>query len=859
MAIEIDTGASRLGDECPLAPGERDRFLLRRGIQLNIAVPEGWGQGYPDNVPTRTLKLLDKALANERTRNGSANAEEASELKASELSERILLFPNAPIITTHNAPPHAYEIPDRWPNYHTMRALARKEKWEEIAVKGAKHIFLLHNGLSETEDMAFHYLLANWILEERKDAVCIIRPLPGHLTRYPFHGPLSERPLDEYLRDPASVFRQFLRYMVETRWLLSALVPRSTYRVMTGCPLLLDSDVKRGSSREGSFALAEEITKQGNEMLAESGPRSVDSNVNVRISSSGELEAPIVCRSIESLRKLVGWRPLEAAERPEGTGFDSPAIHVVGYSMGGFFAQSVFCTWPFAVASCSNLFAGGALRDLAPTAFAHPEEWQSVLHGLRSELDEARIEEFHTPEPCETGSGTQVLGIEQAVFDYVSRVFGDVFLQGDYGSYSTRLEEFSRRLLFILGGDDPIVRTRKVLDAAPPGGITLHQIGDLSHFASSHTKQPIEKEQRDFWLPEACKTIGRFGERAAELLQKIHNKHWDEQQPQSEREADRPPKRVPRKRATDGALTNAAFEYELDQMVDMIYKSRGRLFIARNQIPTVFLERREFPYHGAAMHHSADRIGAYVDKLARRADLLAEKSDRFTLLIPSGYAKDAVLDANDEDDQCGGRTRAAREKVRRARERARLAKSEVAIRDWRGKGLELGVWPGFVNTWCNDGAVRLVELGEYDVKGLKKIGRAWTRGHEKGANAHKSISVTMLPDVWIALDEHAGETLLGVKSGAKRGKVEKRMLRLACNLANSQEEHAKCRVKKGTIHEAMHEALAVGSIRAIKVSAAELNPRYRGRLVDAVSGGERKMTELLIHWAIAYAASSRVA
>jgi hypothetical protein len=496
------------------------------------------------------------------------------------------------------------------------------------------------------------------------------------------------------------------------------------------------------------------------------------------------------------------------------------------------------------------LFAGGALRNLAPTAFAHPEEWQSVLHGLRSELDQARIDNFHTPEPCASGSGTCVLGVEREAFDYIDRVFRDVFLQDDYGSYSTRLEEFSRRLLFILGGDDPIVRTRNVLDAAPPGGITMQQIGDVSHFPSNHTRQPVEKEQRDFWLPEACGTIGRFAERAAYLLQKTHHEHWGfPMPPDSVRgalAAKKGKKKSARaKRSPDRALTNAAFEDELDLMVNMHMERGGWLFIARNQIPTVFLDAAEFPFHGAAMHHSEDNIGIYVESLRNRAKRLHSATDRLTLLIPASY----------------GGTGAAGSIGERAKERARLAKSEVAIRYWPSeKATEQEVpsggedeWARFAEDWCEEGSVRLVKSREYQAAELGAIGKAWMEGH-KSSDLNETISLTMLPDVWIAVSEDAGTKLLEVTRDAERDVVEGAMVTLACELAREPVE------RKGhvTAHSRLQDALTAGSIRAVKVSAAELNPRFRGRLIEAAAGGERKMTDLLIHWAMAYQASDRV-
>lgn len=788
----------RRDKSCNLLPEERDRHLFKDGAWPNMeGLEQKWELSADESYLSRTLLVTDPSNGTE-----------------TEAHEAMVRFPSAPVYGTHRPPSQRYEIAEEWPNYHTMRVVTR----EDLSASQAKQVFLLHNGLNETKDMGFHYCLANWILSECPDAACIIRPLPGHLSRYPFQSPFTERPLDNFLLDPALVYRQFLRYMLETQWLLSALAPRNDYDLSTGCDLLLYG-VEPG--RDSAEALATEIAVQAN--------RALKASEGLGTHSRETLLEDDVRGCVETLRQLLGWSAIDPGTPPAPDKVDPPAIHAVGYSMGGFLAQSVFCAWPYVVASCSNLFAGGALRDLAPTAFAHPEEWQSVLHGLRSELDEARVGNFFARSDIEDeglspGSGEQVVGIERGTFEYFGHVFDEVFLQVNAGSYSTRLAEFSRRFFFILGGDDPIVRTRNVLDAAPPGGITLHQIGDLSHFPSKRNSEPAEKEQRDFWLPEAGRMIGRFAGRAATLLQQTNSRCWsaESHKPIEEKEGEREPSRDHR---LDWALPNLLFEQELDAVVAVLEEpDPGWLFIARNQMPTAFFGDGAYRAYGAAMHHAEDLIGEYVRSIALRAKKLEGAKDRISLLIPS--------------DQVAGR-----EDSDWAHERARFSKSESAMRVLLDP--DSGIWDHFEKEWQGEGVVRLVDANEYDAEDLAPIGPIWATKRNRDL---PRVSLTMLPDMWMAFSREACLELLGAAPSAGRTKVEQGMVKLACELAGDPD------VRQDELNYAtkLHKLRMRGEVRTVEVSGAELNPRYRGRVLDDTSEDtERAVTQMIIHWAMA--------
>ena len=287
--------------------------------------------------------------------------------------------------------------------------------------------------------------------------------------------------------------------MIETQWLLSVLVPRPYYSVSAGTRLLgrYEPSGPEARGRADAGDLTQAMSEEW-EALFRSTEEAERKGLNPSLThhkgrpTLQEMEA-----SIEALRKLIGWKPqLSSAPPPVDshvngarTRHEPPAIHVVGYSMGGFMAQASFFAWPFAIASCTNMFAGGALRDLAPTAFAHPEEWQAVLHGMRYELDVAFGENL-------MGRGSRIAGVQADDFDYFIRLFYEVYLQYYRGGYRSRVAEFSRRLLFVVGGDDPIVRTKNVLDAGPPKGMSLFQIADLSHFPASAPAGPTAARSR---------------------------------------------------------------------------------------------------------------------------------------------------------------------------------------------------------------------------------------------------------------------------------------------------------------------------------------------------------------------------
>jgi hypothetical protein len=846
-ATPLRTITSEAGGKIPEA--ERDRNLFRAGTWPKGAVAKLDGSWRV----SRGHLFRRLHVYNEDERPGAGTP--------SKLWEALLRFPNAPLYGTHvqRTPPFVFREEESWPNFHTMRVLGRGTR----SLRRVKHVYLLHNGLNETEDLTFHYRLAAWILAHRRDAVCILRPLPGHLTRFAFHGPYAEQPLDVYLRDPADLFRQFLRHMLETQWLLSALVPRPHYAVMGGTRLLAEvsgrhsrprgrantDDLAQAMSDEwdAAFRAAQEAARRGTtgQIVHHKVPPTLQ-----------ELRA-----SIAELRTLLRWDPVITTTRPR-TGKrrgvpvepELPTIHVVGYSMGGFMAQAAFFAWPFAIASCTNMFAGGPLRDLAPTAFAHPEEWQAVLHGMRYELDIAfrrtlkldDAEEAESAKPPENGKPPEpeaaasraeelrrIAGICTDDFAYFTRVFYEVYLQYYRGGYESRVAEFSRRLLFVVGGDDPIVRTKNVLDAGPPKGMTLLQLADVSHFPSSRGRGPdggkAEEEQRKYWLPEVGRMIANFSRNGERLLQDTLAVSWG-----TATGAELPPESrddTPKNDREPVLLDSLEFARELRSLVRRIEptgqaRRPGWLLISRNEIPPVFMGQHGFCFHGQTVHHSEQQIFEYVRTLEERARYLRRRVDRTTLLIP---ARGDRWFWNTKFFSMSETPNAAR------------IPTEAERHDMIDRFQE----------WVDLGMVWEVAADEYEIP-ADDMGRTAVPPLRAALAAEletERLSLTILPDVWIGLSPTALKSMRGDQLSHRRqteeGIVGWATARVLARLEGRNDERTE------QLND-LQNWIDSGDVLAITVSAAELNPRYRGRRLRKAW----QVENAIIHWALAFEAST---
>ena len=63
--------------------------------------------------------------------------------------------------------------------------------------------------------------------------------------------------------------------------------------------------------------------------------------------------------------------------------------------------------------------------------------------------------------------------VDGCLHQLFSYSLADIFLQDPYGTYRHRVSEYAPRLFFVVGGNDPIVPARSVLDTSPPDGINM--------------------------------------------------------------------------------------------------------------------------------------------------------------------------------------------------------------------------------------------------------------------------------------------------------------------------------------------------------------------------------------------------
>jgi hypothetical protein len=708
---------------------------------------------------------------------------------------------------------HEYHVNDNEgesENLHTYRVLMARKRDPANPVK---RIFLMHNGLNETESMGLYYQLASHLIaQDRQGTVCLLRPFPGHLTRSRFYR-FAETPLDHYLWDGSHLFRQFLRYMIETQWLLSVIARRSSYRCISGLNLLAEGE-DFDSSRLNGPKLAADMQEKWEQLYWASKSKMKKAHAGTE---APRLKDPPGAEPFEQV--IVGLRGLLGLEAGFTGEFDpndeEPAVHVIGYSLGGFTAQSVFMSWPFLVSSCSTLLSGGALRELAPTAFADPEEWQTVLHSLRYELDDAMMGGLYRPRK------KLVSGIEQDLFLFLKSTFYEVFQQEYRGSFQTRLVAFRPRMLFVVGGNDPIVRPQSVLDSGPPDGINMVAIGGLGHFLGRKSRDDEEEEQRSFWLPQIGQLIDKLADNAAKKQREEQTENWLDPKmnlpllaTRSRKPVENGSKRqeegtgrlnIAERMAVEGngALPGPLFERCLDDLLARADAKRGILFVLRNEVPTVLLEEEAIQRHAAVLHHDDAGIVKYIDGLRRRRKLFLANPERISLIVPWNARNImAGMDAHpghpSQSEGAGGQMpRPARpRRTWRAflEECADLANDETpdAVRVCDGR---LGIEQGLPRLEIAD----LVEK----MRGRLRI----TDG---------SMRITpSLPDCWVWMSP---KFLLGDDEDPLEVGVGRREL---------------CKVvpERYMDEDRLVNPLRKEQLRMVTVSRARYNPRFRGRIV----------------------------
>lgn len=781
------------------------------------------------------------------------------------LREQVLRFPSAPIHGLHRlSQEHVNMGPVE--SFHTFRILSHPDRRGKV-----KRIFLLHNGLNETQKMGLYYRLAFFLIDQDKDSICILRPFPGHLTRSASIG-LAETPLDHYLWDGLHLFRQFLRYMIETRWLLSSIVRYSTYRCVSGSGLLGER-VELDKSRLDPKTLGDAIAAEWTD-LYEASKKAIEKQ------DGGSPQMPkkvphkdAFKQAVTSLRDVLR---LDQYDPVDGISYENnsePELHVIGYSLGGFAAQSVFMSWPFLVSSCSTLLSGGALRELSPTAFADPEEWQTVLHSLRYELDDAMLDwRFTPPKECPEDreeEDPRVAGIDPNLFLFLKRTFYEVFEQEYRGSFQTRLVAFRQRMLFIVGGNDPIVRPQSVLDAGPPDGINLIAIGGLGHFLESSPKGRSEKEQRLFWLPEIGRTIGKLADKAATEHRKGLAETWlDENylvpEPKTAKDQDQEGEQVEGREqeqekpeesedaaatverltiaerlavAKNGSLPSRIFQRSLDDLLARVVEqpSEGLLFILKNEAPTFLLDPRALQQHAAALYHEDVGIVKHVREVRSRIPAITKARKRICVVLP--WNIETVTRYIDAGLQHPSQSESSGEQM------IEVPNSEETWDNLKDTCMEWtkGEHEDSIRVFDGRDGVDAALGAREEIGKLSAAARVFL-GIDKLDEPIKPA----LPDCWVWMsNEFLGLSKLETPSiDEGRSRLCKRIPEL---LDRGEEGE-----KSAEVEANIAEHLRKDDLRMVTISRARYNPRYRGRIIVE----PRPAQELLLRVALCIAASA---
>lgn len=755
------------------------------------------------------------------------------------LRETMVRFPSAPLAEMSGDP----TAQPNWrpSSFHSIRILDHPDR------KGAaERVYLFVNGLNETAGWDLFYRLSSWIIRDDPSAVCIARPLPGHLSRYAMSSAaFCELPLDRYMANATHLFRHFVRYMIEAQWLLSVLAPRDRYTTLAGARLVGTRVGGLGApSRMNAHQLAEEVKSEWDHLAAARNAQLDDQELSRQSPSISAIE-----ESIETIRNLVGWAGIEKPKVPEDSVVERPSVHAVGYSLGGFVAQSMFMTWPYAVASCTTVCSGGALSDLSPVAFAHAEEWTTLTHSLRPWLELAMVGGVFQAD-AEYG---RVLGVRPELFEYFLRIFTDVFQQDFKPGYKTRISEYLRRLLFVVGGNDPIVRPRSVLDAAPNEGTNFISVAGLTHFL--HSAAPIDRSeaaQRDFWLPQIGHLLVEFAEEAEEVHHESLVRAWrkddNSSYPRDAVSAEQPAvlsQADQLRLGTDGDLDWELFDRFLGSLIRQARTHEGYVFILRNEIPT-FMLPPEYQIHRAkALHHSDDRIRRYLDGLAWRQEELLE--------LAGGHGVIVLLPESALDRLAFG-----------YRHGHSPATSETCMGEFmlpvdrRPAELPEDVVAEFRSTWLAPGQrsgphVRVFEPGSV----LRDASTVLPYEHAGGLDLpevledlweHKLLgkrdkaTVTRLPDAWMMVA--AGEVLEAVPDpGAPRmgHALNQFVSQFARPLASPTF------VRRTGRRKSPEQWRKYDQMRAIILARTTNNPRYRGRVLVR----ERDFSTLAVHSALA--------
>ncbi|HJQ40041.1 MAG TPA: hypothetical protein VKB93_23090 [Thermoanaerobaculia bacterium] len=736
------------------------------------------------------------------------------------LREMMLRFPSAPLFGSQSK--IDFQVHMRRFHQHTLRLLKAPAAAGD---KPIKKLFLIFNGLNELDFYGFYYELAALLIDKAADpaeVACLVAPFPAHLTRYPLIGKYAEKPLQRFISDPSDLFRQYLRFMVETQWLISALVPVSHYPVTSGIPLL-EPHTDPLAGRCDTKLLSVAVYKAWKEIF----------------DASTRQEAPIqeddVLQAITVLRELIGWQPSTTplTKREEDKPLDPPQLHVIGYSLGGYLAQCAFFTWPYAIGSCSTLCSGGALTNLRPEKIIHEEEWRAITHGLKYEIESGMLEGRIGAD--DRNDPHSVCGIPVSYFASHFQMFTDIFLQDPHGTYRHRVSEFAPRLFFVVGGNDPIVPTQSVLETSPPEGVNMIAIARLSHFIA------IEGgEWPSFWLPTIAGIISSLSDHSESLLRTTLLKNlWNDQSTNAPGEDDldllileKHFSDVLKRGAKSGRRDAEPLDSEQLQMAILSFvellEQQAFLIILRNQIPVTLMGKRVLHRRGTVPHYDDNQIRGFWARLQLQRLGMKACVDRLAIVVPGRLNQWFVQ-----------------------RPPTLSFKHLPVVQEFHDHDEQENIWQEFLADWEDKGVLYRFDP-EYpsDISGERFA--LEERIRMETATPKDFWVLNCLPDTWISLSRKAVTDLAGgvAHREAILNNLGERMLLVYSGKGRKDSELTD---DQRTAKQHLNDWLETGALQIIRISAAQTSPRFLGeRIRDRDSA-----IELLTHTVLALARSKQ--
>jgi hypothetical protein len=404
-------------------------------------------------------------------------------------------------------------------------------------------------------------------------------------------------------------------------------------------------------------------------------------------------------------------------------------------------------------------------------------------------------------------------------------------------------------MLFIVGGNDPIVQPRNVLDSAPPGGINMLEIAGLGHFIGGKPDSRDETRQRRYWMPEMGGVIDRFANEATRSHRATRRDVWlNDNLEVTESEATAAERQRSRQHLLitdlergvfqqDGALPTRLFERYLDDLLERA-KRPGYLFVLRNEVPAFLLDDASIQLRARALHHDDEAIVEYCRGAKSRRDLLVANRERIRIVLPWNARR--ILERLDAPQGAPSQAETAPGQMpKRPSPMATWAKCITTFDGLTGSDHVRTVMvfdgrrllaPLRVGDEPPKAAAHKVRAAIVD-EGIRSV-----LANARHARPDGQLRVPSLPDCWIWVSD----LFLGTEGFIPADDAVPRFLH---KVARAHDSYSK-----------LTDAIRKEELRLITVSRARYNPRFRGSLVT----NEESAKSVLLHAALCISAAASV-